>query len=265
MTDAPIDGDAITTGRLRMDPRIRERRVAVRRDEGRRRLRMLAAAAGVVGAIAAAYGITRSPILDVDEVRVRGAAMTSLADLRRAGGLEDRPQLADVDPRAVARAVEALPWVHEARVVRHWPGDVEITLVERTPVATVPSRDGGWCLVDGSGRVLAVEIEAPAGLVQVAGAAAPAPGEQVGDAVRASLAVLDALPPSLSDRVNGITLADDGTLAVHARDLPIVRFGPPTQVRPKLVALATLVARTDLRGVEAIDVRVPTAPVLTRT
>lgn len=264
MTDTPID-DAITSGRLRMDPRIRERRVAVRRDEGRRRLRVLIAAAGVVGAIGFTYGITRSPLLDVDEVRVRGAAMTTVDDLRQAGGLADHPQLADVDPVAVARAVEALPWVQEAQVVRHWPGDVEITIVERTPVAAVPAAEGGWSLVDRTGRVLALQPEAPEGLVQLAGAAAPSPGKQVTGPVRASLAVLDALPPSLSDRVNGLTLAEDGTLAVHARDLPIVRFGPPTQVRPKLVALATLVARTDLRGVDAIDVRVPTAPVLTRT
>jgi cell division protein FtsQ len=264
MTDAPVDRDAVAPGgRLRMDPRIRERRVAVRRDEGRRRLRLLAAGAGVIGAVAVAFGITRSPLLDVDEVRVRGAAMTSVEDLRRAGGLDRHPQLADVDPAVVARSVERLPWVQEARVVRHWPGDVEITLVERTPVATVPSAEGGWSLVDRTGRVLAQEPEVPAGLVQVAGPPAPPPGEQVADEVRASLAVLDALPPSLSTRVNGITLAEDGTIDVHAVDLPVVRFGPPSQVRPKLVALATLVARTDLRGVDAIDVRVPTAPVLT--
>ena len=266
MSDAPIDADVVGPGgRLRMDPRIRERRVAVRRDEGRRRLRLLMSGAGMVAAVGVAYGITRSPLLDVDEVRVRGAAMTSVEELRIAGGLDDKPQLADVDPVEVAREVERLPWVQEARVVRHWPGDVEITLVERTPVAAVPAAEGGWSLVDRTGRVLAQQPEPPAGLVQVAGPAAPAPGEQVADPVRASLTVLDALPPSLSNRVNGITLAADGTLAVHAVDLPVVRFGPPSQVRPKLVALATLVARTDLRGVDAIDVRVPTAPVLTRT
>ncbi len=51
---------------------------------------------------------------------------------------------------------------------------------------------------------------------------------------------------------------------VHAVDLPIIHFGPPTQVRPKLVALTTLIARANLKGVKAIDVRVPTAPVLSR-
>jgi hypothetical protein len=47
--------------------------------------------------------------------------------------------------------------------------------------------------------------------------------------------------------------------------VPTVKFGRAEQVRAKLVALSTLVARTDLKGVRAIDVRVPTAPVLTRS
>lgn len=266
MSDAPIDGDPFAAGgRLRMDPRIRERRVAVRRDEGRRRLRLLLAGAAVAGTLALAYGATRSPLLDVDRVRVGGAVRTSAAELRAAGGLDGRPQLADVDPEVVAARLERLPWVQEAHVVRHWPATVDISVVERAAVATVPAAGGGAALVDLSGRVLAVEPEAPAGLVQVAGPPAPTPGAQVPRAVRASLAVLDALPPSLSARVNGLTIAEDGTLDLHAVGLPVVRFGPPEQVRPKLVALATLVARTDLRGVQAIDVRVPTAPVLTRT
>ena len=264
MSEARLDAPS-GPARLRMDPRIRERRVAVRRDEGRRRLRILLAAAAVAGVVALAFGVTRTPLLDVDRVRVLGAASTDPATISRAAGLDRKPQLADVDPALVAERVERLPWVQEARVVRHWPGTVEVTLVERAPAATVPAVAGGWALVDRTGRVLAAAPEPPAGMVQVAAPPAPAPGEEVAPEVRASLAVLDALPPSLSERVNGMTVAEDGTVAVHAIDLPIIHFGPPTQIRPKLVALATLVARTNLRGVKAIDVRVPTAPVLTRT
>ena len=266
MSDAPIDGGvSLGTGpRLGMDPRIRERRVAIRRDEGRRRLHLLLGAGAVLAAIAASWGVTRSPLLDVDSVRVRGAATTSLDDIRRASGLDAKPQLADVDPDVVAARVERLPWVQEAQVERHWPGTVEVTLLERTPLAAVPSAAGGWALVDRTGRVLGAAPEPPPGMVQVAAAPAPPPGEEVGAHVRSSLSVLEILPPLLSDRVNGLTVADDGTLDVHAVDLPVIHFGPPTQVRPKLVALATLVARANLQGVKAIDVRVPTAPVLTR-
>lgn len=259
MTDAPV-GEA----RLRMDPRIRERRVAVRRDEARRRLRFLLLAGGVALAVAVAYLVTRSPLLDVDRVDLRGAGNTTLADVEWAAGLAGKPQLADLDPAVAAARLERLPWVQEATVVRHWPGTVQVDLVERVPAATVPAAAGGWAVVDREGRVLTTAAEPPPGLAQLAAAPAPAPGGEVAPDVRGALLVLDALPPSLSERVNGLTVNGDGTVEVHAPGLPLIRFGPPTQVRPKLVALATLVARTDLRGVDAIDVRVPTAPVLTR-
>ena len=250
--------------RLRMDPRIRERRIAVARDAGLRRLRLVLAGCGVVIGVGAAYGLTRTPVFDVDEVRVDGATQTPRDDILRAGGLLDHPQLADVKPPAVATRLERLPWIQEARVVRHWPGTVQVTLVERTPVATLPAATGGWALVDGSGRILGITPEATPGIVQLGTAPAPAPGEQVPVETLGALAVLDALPPSLSERVNGLTISDDGVIDVHAVGLPTIHFGPPTAVRAKLVALTTLVARTNLKGVSAIDVRVPTAPVLTR-
>lgn len=259
MTDAPV-GET----RLRMDPRIRERRVAVRRDEGRRRLRLLLAAGGVVLAIAIAYLVTRSPLLDVDRVDLRGAVNTTAADVERAAGLTGKPQLADLEPAVAVSKLERLPWVQEATVVRHWPGTVQVDLVERVPAATVPAAAGGWAVVDREGRVLATSAEPPPGLAQLAAPPAPTPGGEVTPDVQGALRVLDALPPSLSERVNGLTVNADGTIDVHAAGLPLIRFGPATQVRPKLVALATLVARTDLRGVESVDVRVPTAPVLTR-
>lgn len=250
--------------RLRIDPRIRERRIAVQRDAGRRRLRVVLAAMGAVAAVGLAYGLTRSPVFDVDEVRVLGAARTTPAEIEEAGGLAGGPQLADVKPEVVAARLARLPWVQEARVVRHWPGTVEVTLLERTPIATVPAAAGGWAVVDDSGRVLETTPEPLPGMVQVNTVGAPPPGQQVAPSTRGALGVLDALPPSLIERVNGLTVSEEGVVDVHAQGLPIIHFGPPTAVRAKLVALTTLVSRTNLRGVKAIDVRVPTAPVLTR-
>jgi cell division protein FtsQ len=251
--------------RLRMDPRIRERRVAVARDAGRRRLRILAIVGGAFGLVAGAYGITRTPLFDVDHVRVEGAAQTGTPQLLEASGLAGHPQLADVKPPAVVAKLERLPWVQEAQVVRHWPGTVEVKVVERIPMATLPAAGGGWALVDDTGRVLGVTPTPLDGLVQLASAPAPPPGDEVPPATLGGLTLLDALPPSLSERVNGLTIADDGVIDVHAVGLPVIHFGPPTSVRAKLVALTTLVARTNLKGATAIDVRVPTAPVLTRS
>lgn len=251
-------------GRLRMDPRIRERRVAVKRNEGRRRLRVLLVLGGLAMAIGAAYGVTRSPILDVDRVLVKGATFTASEEINRAGGLVGRPQLADVEPAEVALDIERLPWVEQATVVRHWPSTVEVQIVERMALATIAAEGGGWALVDRTGRVLAVQEAAPQELAQVIAPAAPAPGRQVHSAAQAGLSVVEALPAALSQSLETVTVAEDDTILLGLKSTPTVMFGPAEQVRPKLVALSTLLARVDLRGVKGIDVRVPTAPVVTR-
>ena len=57
-------------------PRFRERRIKVRRDEGRRRLRRLVILALVMAAVLGGLGATRSVLLDVDDVAVAGGART---------------------------------------------------------------------------------------------------------------------------------------------------------------------------------------------
>src|SRR4051812_31048214 len=74
--------------RLRIDPRIRERRIAVKRDEGRRRLRVLIGAVSTATVIGGALAATHSALLDVDHVKVEGAARTASADIIHAAGLD---------------------------------------------------------------------------------------------------------------------------------------------------------------------------------
>src|SRR3954452_19024994 len=62
-----------------MDPRLRARMIAVRRQAGRRRLKGAAIAAIVVAVLALAAVATRLPILSVNSVEVTGAAYTAPA------------------------------------------------------------------------------------------------------------------------------------------------------------------------------------------
>ena len=52
-TTAPQDG----ASRSRIDPRFRQRRIAIRRDEGRRRLKLLIAGASIVAALSAGIAL----------------------------------------------------------------------------------------------------------------------------------------------------------------------------------------------------------------
>jgi len=245
-------------------PRIRERLIGLRRQEGRRRLWVLLASSGVVVAVVAVVALLHSPLLRVERVRVAGARRTSVAAIVQASRLDRHPLMLDVDGTAVARRVEALPWVDRVRASKDYPGTVALVVTERTPVALAPA-NGGTALVDASGRVLDVVAKPPNGLPRLVGVPpVGAPGSVVSGGTRAALAVASAMPPELVARASEVAVVDGGELELHVVPAGVVLFGPAVQVAEKLQAVAIILARADLRGLRAIDVRVPSAPVLTR-
>src|SRR2546423_15685209 len=80
-----------------IDPRFRQRRIEVRRLEGRRRLRVLLILAGFFFLALVAWGLTRSPFLDVDHVRVTGTSRTTPAEITTASGVHKGMAMFDVD------------------------------------------------------------------------------------------------------------------------------------------------------------------------
>ncbi len=216
----------------------------------------------VLLAAAGAYGTTRSSLLDVDAVKVRGVKNTEAADVAAAGGFTQRRQMIDVDTRAVAVLVESLPWVRNAAVRRDWPGTIEISVSEREPAAVVVAPSGEhYAYVDGGGRVLGHAPAGTAELVLIHGLReVPAPGQRL-DGADAALAVLRALGgrPAIAEiRAAGTSVEvvlPEGAVAI---------FGDDSELRDKVVALRTISARVDLAGVTTIDLRVPSAPTLTR-
>jgi len=249
-----------------MDPRIRRRRIDVRRDEGRRRLRILLGCVSVVVVVLVTVAAGRSPLFDVDYVDVRGADQTARRDVVAAGGLGEHPALLDVDTTAVARRVEALPWVLRAAARREWPGTVRIDITERRPAAVLPAAAGQWALADRTGRILRITGDKPAGLPVIGNIDPPQrAGASVPAAARPSLRVAAVLPASVRLRVADIATVRDGLVELQL--VPpggVVRLGPPVDLDEKLSVLAAVLARADLAGVGVIDVRVPRAPALTR-
>jgi len=236
----------------------------VQRDEGRRRLRVLIIVAGTAALVASGYGVTRSTLLDVDTVHLRGATRTAREHVLVAARLDTRRAMTDVDVDAIKERVEALPWVRAATVVRRFPGTIEVTLQERTPVAAVPAGPAGWALVDIDGRVLETRPDAPPELTRVEAPPAGPPGSRVGEDTRSALQLVEALPEVLAGRVPTLVVGAAGAIELRLDGKVPVAFGPPSEAEAKLVALATLVQKADLARVRTIDVRVPTAPVLTR-
>jgi cell division protein FtsQ len=247
-----------------IDPRFRARRIAVARDAGRRRLYRLVALGVVTVLVVATLAALRSPLLDVDRVVVTGADHTTPAAVVEASGIRPGDAVVDVDAGVVARRLAALPWVGSATVERRWPGTVAVEVTERVPVAVVEDGPHRFLLVDADRRVLATQAAAPAGLVRLEGVPGDAePGERLEPAASAPLAVAAALPPTLA-RATGAVALDDDEVQLRLVPFGIVRLGTTDDLTDKFLATATVLARVDPTGFGILDVRVPSAPVLTR-
>ena len=253
-----------------IDPRIRERRVAVQRAEGRRRLRVLLAALSALAAAGAGLAATRSPLLDVDKVVIRGAEHTPRADLVAAAGTGDNPLLIEYDTAAAARRIERLPWVRSAHVDRKWPDTVRIAIVERDAVAALPATQG-WALLDRDGRIVDVGTD-DRGLVAIA--ATPLrrrAGRDVPTSLRPGLAVAAALAAEdravLRAHVKAVLVggrSDAVQLGLQLTDGGTVQLGGSDDLQTKLVAAATVLESVAPASIDTLDVRVPNAPVLRR-
>lgn len=248
--------------RVPMDPRIRARRIEVARSEARRRLRVVLVATGTLVVLGSGYGLTRSPLLDVDAVELAGAVRTARADALAAAGLDRPRQLVDLDPGTVSRRLERLPWVADASVTRRWPGTVVLRITEREPVAVLAAGER-WAEIDAEGRVLGLADRPPTGLPVLEGVEAGGVGSHLEGPAAAAAEIAAALPDGLRRTVASVRAGDAGVeLALVPRGTAVL--GPATEVGDKLVALQTVLAEVDPTTVELIDVRVPNAPVLTR-
>jgi cell division protein FtsQ len=254
-----------------MDPRIRQRRSAIRRLEGQRRLRIVLAVIGCTVVTGATLGVLHSPLLSVGHVNVTGERHTSRQAVLRATGLDRHPLMVDVDTGRLVRRLDALPWVARATVARNWPSTVGISLQERVPAAVVSTANGDWAVTDAVGRVLARSTGAPSpppalgtplptlrGVTQLPslGSTLPAPS---GPALR----VLTALHRPLVGQVSSVDVLPDGEVALTLMPGVVVQLGDGEQLQQKLTATQALLSQVRPASLRTIDVRVPEAPALT--
>lgn len=253
-------------------PRFSARRIAVRRTEGRKRLRRVLWLAGMAALVAVAVGATRTPLLDVDHVQVAGAdeaLQQQVEAVLAEAGLHRGDPLLDVDLAAAVVALRSLPAVVDADVVRRWPGTIAVELTERTPVAAVTTAAGA-ALVGADGVVIRVDpatATAAEGLVTILLPAEETAGLEPGDDLTEPdlLTVAAALPEALRPLVAAVVPGTgDASVELQLVDGAAVRLGPTDQLGAKLVAAATVLTQVDTTCLATVDVRVPSVPAVTR-
>lgn len=248
-----------------VDPRMKARRIAVLRAEGRRRLHILTALSAVALVAGLGFGISRTPLMDVDRISVTGGGARAAEILESTGFSTGMPMLS-LDLGAAERSVASLPWVRSARVWRDWPGTVRITVEPRVPVAEVPAAGGRTVLIDAHGYAVdwAPEVAEQGGLTRVA---VPFSG-RLGDihtAADGPLAVVAAMPDDLRAWVGAVTRdPGNGQLGLQLVGGATVVLGEQNLLDDKISAVRAVLAGTDLDCITEIDVIMPDLATVTR-
>ena len=250
-----------------IDPRIRQRRVAVRRGAGRRRLRWLLLAVTLIALVIGGVALLHTSIFRSKVVVVTGPhPHTATAAIVAAAGLVRPVPLIDLNTGAAGQSVETLPYIATAQVSRHWPDGVSIAVTERTVVATMSGPATAWSLVDETGRTLAAQPTRPPATVQLVvdtatGPLVPPPvGRTLPPSADPGLTVAASLPAAFADQVTTVTVAPDATVDLALNSGLTVELGTATDLAAKYEDVAAIIAHASLRGKKVIDVTVPDAP-----
>jgi cell division protein FtsQ len=236
------DTDAVPSSVRRFMARARKRRL--------RAVLPWAVGAGallVVGALAwVVYGTS---VLGVREVEVVGTDLLTPIQVEQAAAVPLREPLARVDLDAVRARVRGLPAVERVVVRRSWPSTLVVEVVERTPVAAVPTAPGGFTLVDRAGVPYRVVPKKPAELPLVR-IVAPGPNDVN---TRSALTVLAALSDDLREQLLAVSVAAPAQIKLELRKDRTVVWGDDTNSDRKSQVATLLLKRADAE----IDVSAP--------
>ena len=248
----------------KVDPRISARRTEVSRQQGRRRLRVVGAAAAAALLAFGAWSLLHSFLFSARAVTVVGAVHETTAQVEAAAGLSGHPPLLDVNAAAAERGLDHLPWVREALVTVHWPDGVRVEIVEQVPKLVMPLAGGQWAELAANGKVLAVAAARPAGLLELTGPKlAGKPGATLEGPDRLALEVAATLPPSFRAQVTSVNVIPgaSGAWVQLTMTTPIlVNIGNTSQLTAKYEDVTTILANVTLHNGDVIDVSVPGAP-----
>ena len=242
-----------------IEPRLRERRAAVKRAIGRKRLRWILLVSLVVIVGVAALAVLGSSLFAIKEENVSIVGQV-YADPAVVGAVVDdlvgTPALL-VDTQTAEDRLEAIPWVDEARVRVDFPHTATIEIREREAMTTYQGPDQRYRVLDREGRVLDVRDGWPIAYLLLNG---PDPVDlEPGQFAPQGYAAASDLAKTLTGSVRGQiafidVTASGSTLNLYLDDGTIVRFGAARDLLDKLIRLETVLTNNPEREPGVIDV-----------
>jgi len=241
----------------RIEPRLRDRRIAVRKAAGRKRVKWALVATVVVAVVVGGLAVLGSSLFAVEQVEVEGAVYTDERALAAiVEELRGTPVLR-VDTDAAERELEAIPWVEDARVTTDFPRRVKIEIRERSPIVAYQAGDDRYRVIDREGRVLDVLDGRPVEYLQLTSDRTPAlaAGQFAPPGFAAAASLVGAMTPEMAARAESVAVAPDGgDLRLALRGGTEVRFGAAEDLIAKLVRLQTVLDDHADEPISVIDV-----------
>lgn len=254
LTGPVVRIDDESDGVVKRDRRFRLRRIAVRRAEGRRRLRIVGWVLLPLAIVGVILAVLASPLFGVRNIVIDGARYTAKSTLDSAADLVRGKSVFSLDLGAVEEVLKADPWVRDAQAKRRFPSTVVLDIAERKPIAWYLGADNQARVIDIDGRVITVLAGQPTAYTQITGIGPDLPaGAQADDAYTAAAQVAASLPPEVAPLMLNMGVTGGTDLLMTLRTGTVVTFGRPTDLRSKMVALVLVLRRTDPKSLNGID------------
>lgn len=249
----------------RPDPSFEERQRRRERRGKLRRVKWLKMAALSAAAILLVLIVLASPLFAIRSVTVEGSVYTSRETVEAATRSLKGKSIFTVDTDKARALCLADPWVSDVRITTGISGRALIEIVERVPVVWYAGPDQKARVVDAKGHVISVLSGWPTKYLQVRGSGPALEAGAVADpAYRAAAQLVLALPDELRPKVEALELSSGGELAMVLKSRTLIRFGPPTDLQNKLVAVVVLLRRQDPSTLAVVDVSTGEPTVQTR-
>ncbi len=237
------------------DARFEARIRGQKRRERIKKQRWIVAAGSGVGIAFVVIIILASPILKIQNVEFEGKIYTSDSKADQVTKILRSQTIFSVESGKVRQILSQDPWVDDVRVTTHFPRRVVVEISERQPVVWFLGVDNRARIIDASGHVISVTVGRPTKYLQVTGVGPSLLAGAVADDVyRATAQLYVALPDEIRSKARELGVSVSGEISLTLKSGTLVRFGPPTNLQNKLVAVVVLLRRQDPAALAVIDV-----------
>lgn len=206
--------------------------------------------------VIAAYVFFNSPLFETDHLEWTGLVFLDEEELD--AFVDFSPiNVLRLDTSNLAKHIKKHPWVDEVKIRWRWPNRVQVTVLERKPLAMIPIM-GGWFLLDPEGNLL----PPPRGIAIYTLPLVTDIDIDSAEQLKTTARLLRSIPSWLEDYVSEWNVK---TASFVSREGTQIVIGDQTDLDEKFALLKLILEDLTVQGVTPvrIDLRIPKSPVVT--